>query len=168
MNFLALAAILSTVGMYGLSRYVGHAKTAEAVSSVATLAGAAAEYYNGSDAAQPQGANPQSVHAMRHFPPGSRIPVPEDRTNVRGRRYQSNLADWGTSPWRELRFSIVQPQYYRYSFESQGSGGGAHATVTAEGDIDGDGIRSNYSVTVVPDETLIAHPGLVERKDSEE
>ena len=34
MNFLALAAILSAIGMYALARYVRHAKTVEAVSSV--------------------------------------------------------------------------------------------------------------------------------------
>ena len=34
---------------------------------------AAAEYYNTSDATQPAGATPQAVHAMRHFPPSSRV-----------------------------------------------------------------------------------------------
>ena len=33
MNFLALAAVLSAIGMYALARYVKHAKTVEAVSS---------------------------------------------------------------------------------------------------------------------------------------
>src|SRR5205085_11193729 len=90
MNFLALAAVLSAIGMYALARYVRHAKTVEAVSSVTSLAGAAAEYYNASDATQPTGAAPNAVHAMRHFPPSSRVSVPEDDLTVRGKRYQSN------------------------------------------------------------------------------
>lgn len=168
MNFVGLAAILSAIGMYALARYVRHAKTVEAQSSVASLAGAAAEYYNSSDATQPAGASPQAVHAMRHFPPKSTVSVPEDPLNVRGKRYQSNLADWAVSPWRDLRFSIVQPQCYQYSFDAEGAGASAKATVTAEGDLDGDGVRSLYSLTVAPDTTLTAVPGLMTKKDGEE
>ena len=169
MNFLALAAVLSAIGMYALARYVRHAKTIEAVSSVNALASVAAEYFNASDATQPAGASPSAVHAMRHFPPSSRVPVPVEQSDVRGHRYQSNLADWSASPWRELRFSIVQPQCYRYSFESEGAGATAKALVTAEGDLDGDGIRSSYSLEVTPDQSLTAHPAkTMIKKDVEE
>lgn len=169
MNFLGLAAILSAIGMYALARYVRHAKTVEAQSSVASLAGAAAEYYNASDATQPAGASPSAVHAMRHFPPKSTVPVPEDPLSVRGKRYQSNLADWAVSPWRDLRFSIVQPQCYQYSFDAEGAGASAKATVTAEGDLDGDGVRSLYSLAVTPDSTLTAVPAAqMTKKDGEE
>src|SRR6478672_9967109 len=156
MNFVALAAVLSSIGMYALARYVRHAKTVEAISSVTSLAGASAEYYNSSDATQPTGASPTAVHAMRHFPPSSRVPVPADPLSVRGHRYQSNLADWSASPWRELRFSIVQPQCYQYAFEADGAGATAKALVSAEGDLDGDGARSMYSLTVLPDQGLSA------------
>jgi type II secretory pathway pseudopilin PulG len=145
MNFLALAAVLTAIGMYALARYVRHGKTAEAMESVTRLANGAAEYYNKSDTNQPQGASPQAVHAMRHFPPSARTPVPEDPLGVRGRRYQSNAADWSGSPWRELGFSIIQPQCYQYSFESQGAGAAAKATVIAEGDLDGERGRSTRS-----------------------
>ena len=122
MNFLGLAAVLSAVGMYALARYVRHAKTLEAVSSVASLAGSAAEYYNasGCDAAVRRFA----ARGPRHAPlPAELARVgPGGRPTVRGKRYQSNLADWSASPWRELRFSIVQPQCYRYSFEAEGAG----------------------------------------------
>jgi type II secretory pathway pseudopilin PulG len=156
MNFLALAAVLSAIGMYALARYVRHAKTVEAVSSVTALATSAAGYYNASDATQPAGATPAAIHAMRHFPPTANPPVPSDQDWVRGHRYQSNAADWAASPWRELRFSIVQPQCYRYSFIAEGAGATAKALVTAEGDLDGDGQRSLYSLEVMPDQGLAA------------
>jgi hypothetical protein len=169
MNFLGFVVVLSAIGMYALARYVRHAKTVEAVSSVTSLAQAAAEYYNASDATQPTGAAPHAVHAMRHFPPSSRAAVPADPLSVRGRRYQSNLADWSTSPWRELRFSIVQPQCYQYSFESEGAGATAKALVTAEGDLDGDGIRSLYSLAIEPDVGLTAQVAKkMTKKDVEE
>jgi hypothetical protein len=156
MNFLALAAVLSAVGMYALARYVRHAKTVEAASSITRLASNAAEFYDASDGTQPAGASPAAVHAMRHFPPSSASPVPFDEMNVRGHRYQSNLADWSVSPWRELHFSMVQPQCYRYAFAAEGAGATAKATVTAEGDLDGDGIRSTYALEIAPDQGLAA------------
>lgn len=156
MNFLGLTAILSAIGMFALARYVRHSKTTEATASVTAIAKAAAEYYDTSDATQPTGASPEAVHAMRRFPPSSRVPVPEDPMSVRARRYVSNPADWAASPWRELHFSIVQQQSYQYSFESESAGATAKATVKAEGDLDGDGRRSLYSLGVVPDEKLNA------------
>jgi hypothetical protein len=169
MNFFALAAILTAIGMYALARYVRHNKTAEARESVTRLAMGAAEFYNRSDATQPSGATPQAVHAMRHFPPSSRAAVPDDALTVRARKYQSNASDWAVSPWRELGFSIVQPQCYQYSFEAQGSGASAKALVVAEGDLDGDGTRSRYSLAVSPDESLTAIVAKdMERVDPEE
>ena len=169
MNFFALAAILTAIGMYALARYVRHGKTAEARESLTRLATTAAEFYNRSDATQPSGAAPQAVHAMRHFPPSSRTPVPEDALSVRGKKYQSNGMDWAVSPWKDLGFSIVQPQCYQYSFEASGAGATAKAQVVAEGDLDGDGTRSHYAVTVAPDESLTAMIAReIERIDPEE
>jgi type II secretory pathway pseudopilin PulG len=169
MNFFALAAILAAIAMYGVARYVRHGKTAEAQESVKRLAAETAEFYNRSDATQPSGAAPNAVHAMRHFPPSSRVPVPEDALSVRGRRYQSNAADWAASPWKELKFSIVQPQCYQYSFTATGAGTTARSLVAAEGDLDGDGTRSRYSLAIVPDESLTAQIAKeMERQDPEE
>lgn len=168
LNFLALAAMLSAIAMYALARYVRHAKTVEAVSSLESLATATAEYYNGSDATQPAGATPQAVHAMRHFPPSSRVPVPADALNVRGKRYQSSMADWAVSPWKDLHFTLVQPQYFQYSFEASGAGPSAKAIITAEGDLDGDGGRSLYAITVEPNAQLTAQITPMTRRDAEE
>lgn len=169
MNFFALAAILTAIGMYALARYVRHGKTTEARESVIRLANGAAEFFNASDATQPSGATPQAVHAMRHFPPSSHTPVPADELSVRGRKYQSNSMDWAVSPWKDLGFSIVQPQCYQYSFEAQGSGATARAQVTAKGDLDGDGTRSLYTLQILPDESLTAKVAKdMQRTDPEE
>lgn len=169
MNFFALAAILAAIAMYGVARYVRHGKTSEAQESVKRLAAETADFYNRSDATQPTGASAATVHAMRHFPPSSRVPVPEEQQSVRGKRYQSNGMDWATSPWKELKFSIVQPQCYQYSFTATGAGTTARALVVAEGDLDGDGARSRYSLLIVPDESLTAQIAKeMERQDPEE
>ncbi len=169
MNFVGLAAILSALGMYGLARYVRHAKTAEAAGSVTAIAEAAASYYNASDTNQPVGSAPEAMHAMRHFPPSSKGSVPPDGASVKAKRYQSALPDWSVSPWRDLSFSIPQPQYFAYSFESQGTGATATATAVAHGDLDGDGVTSTYRLKVAPDATFTAKvDSVMERLDPEE
>ncbi len=144
MNALTLAAVLATLGMYVLGRYVRHGKTLEAIGSVRAIAQAAVVYFDESDSTQPAGGPQAAAHAMRHFPASSRGWVPQSPEDVRGKRYQSARADWSPSPWRELNFSITQPQHYRYSFESSGTGKASTASAIAEGDLDGSGARSSY------------------------
>jgi type II secretory pathway pseudopilin PulG len=149
--FLALAALLSALGMYGLARYLRHSRTAEAVGALNTLGASAAAAYDASDATQPAGTEPSAARAMRHFPPSSRTPVPADLADIRGKQYRSASHDWDPSPWRELRFSIPQPQFYAYSFRSEGVGSAATATAVAQGDLNGDGHMSEFSLGIAPD-----------------
>jgi Tfp pilus assembly protein PilE len=175
---LTLAELLGTVGfvtilgalaMYGVAKYLRHSKTAEAVGSTAAIAQAACLYYNESDANQPAGTKPDAAKAMRHFPPSSRASVPASMADVRGKRFQSSIADWSNSPWMEMGFKISTPQFYAYSFESQGAGPSAVATAIAHGDLDGNGIQSTFRANAAPDETLVAKvKGPVEQIDPDE
>jgi Tfp pilus assembly protein PilE len=156
MNFVALAAILSALAMYGLAYYVKRSKTQEASDNLRIIAARAATYYETSDSNQPVGTSTDAAHAMRHFPPSSKTSVPPSTDLVKGQKYRSADADWAASPWRELHFSISQPQCYTYSFESEGSGAAAKATITAQGDLDGDGHLSTYRLTITPDSSFKA------------
>jgi hypothetical protein len=149
--FLGLAGLLSAMGMYGLSLYLRRTKTAEAVGSVRTMAKAAADYYDASDATQPAGTEPTAAKAMRHFPASSRASVPAEMVDVRGKQFQSNAADWSVSPWRDMRFSMPQPQYYAYSFRAEGVGATASATAIAQGDLDADTDESRFTLDIKPD-----------------
>jgi hypothetical protein len=156
LNLLTLGAVVAALAMYGVARYTQHSKTAEAMSAVTTLAKNAATYYDASDSTQPLGAAPDAAHAMRHFPTSAKTPVPADPKLVEGKRYRSSSADWSRPPWKDLGFSIVQPQCYAYNFTSDGSGAQAKATATAQGDLNGDGERSYFSLSVSPDGKLNA------------
>ncbi len=169
MNGLALTCVVGAIAMYFVATYVRHAKTAEAVGSVKALAESAARYYDASDQNQPAGTKPEAARAMRHFPPTAHDSVPPLLADVRGKRYQSVLADWSASPWNEMHFSIPQPQYYAYSFESEGHGAEAKATATAQGDLDADGILSTYRLRIAPDAELHAQVATtMERENGEE
>ena len=169
MNLVGLVGILAGLAMYALARYVQRSKTVEAISTVGALGTNAATFYNASDSNQPAGTKPEAAHAMRHFPASSKDSVPKDFVDVRGKRYASGPGDWSVSPWRELKFSIQQPQYYSYSFQSSGVGTSAKAFAIASGDLDGDGHASTYKLAIEPDPTATAHVAAqVDRLDPEE
>jgi hypothetical protein len=168
LNFIGLLGLVSGVAMYALARYVRHSKTADAVGSLSTLAKASAAYYEASDATQPVGTSPDNAHAMRHFPASSTRSVPPSLDDVKAKRYQSAAADWASTPWHELQFSIPQPQFYAYSYVSEGAGATAKATGIAKGDLDGDGNAATYSITIAPDPQFRAQVGAIVKEDPDE
>jgi hypothetical protein len=155
--------------MYLVARYERHAKAAEAVATLTSIAKLAATYYDASDANPPPGFTAENSHVLRRFPPASRSSVPPDLRDIRGARYQSSPADWSYSPWVDLKFSLVQPQYFAYAFASGGVGPTAHASAIAQGDLDGDGNLSLSTLTVAPDSSLHAVVApVVERSNPED
>ncbi len=165
-NALTLVCVAGAVAMYLYARYTRRERMREAENELSSIARLAAAYYEGSDANQPAGTPPDAAQAMRHFPPSSHESVP--KTVPRGKKYASTQADWSGSPWAELHFSIGQPQYYAYSFESQGRGRQAKCTVMAQGDLDADGKLSRFAVTITADDTLHATIAPMVEQDPEE
>jgi type IV pilus assembly protein PilA len=169
LNFLSLATAIGIVAMVGVARYVRHSRTAEAISSVEAIARGAAAYYEKSDQNQPAGSTVDAMRAMRHFPPSATATVPADVTKVQGTKYKSALGDWGASPWRELRFSIPQAQSFAYTFESEGAGQTAKAAAVARGDLDADGVWSEYRLGIrALDDGRAAVASEVERTNPED
>ena len=124
--------------------YVRRSKTVEATTSIGAMARSAAAYFDASNELQP---------GKRRFPVSSAASVPASVDLVRGKRYASNANDWAVSPWRELKFSMTEPQCYAFQFGAGGQGPQARATATAQGDLDGDGIESAYVLSIAPDAT---------------
>jgi hypothetical protein len=63
-------------------------------------------------------------------------------------KYQSSPTDWNTGDkdtgWSCLKFSMQDPQYFAYSYLSAGSD--TSFTCQANGDLDGDGTASTFSM----------------------
>jgi hypothetical protein len=67
-------------------------------------------------------------------PPAKKIRVPS--------------AEWDSTGWTCLKFSMSEPQFYSYQHESNGALGTAAAyTATALGDLDGDSETSRFELT---------------------
>jgi hypothetical protein len=75
--------------------------------------------------------------------PKSAAPVPAEVPH--GQKYQSAAADWSAT-WKEIGFSMTEPQYFRYSIVTAPDK--KHAVVRAEGDLNGDGKTSLYEMAL--------------------
>lgn len=152
MNFATLALVIAAIAVAGVARYMRHARTAEAMGSLTAMGTGCVAAFDRSDANDPSSGG----HASRRFPTSARQSIPQDRTTISGRRYQSATYEWDVLPWTDLRFSMTQVQSYAYNFTSEGVGASASARATAEGDLDGDKKFSSYALQIVPDTSLSA------------
>ncbi|WP_104986650.1 fimbiral protein pilA [Sorangium cellulosum] len=154
-----LLGILSALAIYGVSRYIASAKTAEAKNTIGAISRAAAAAYEREATAQGLLGEETSAGQTANGLCTSAEPVPADIQDVAGVKYQPRLVpgmdfDTGTpaSGWRCLKFSIAQPIYYQYHYNA-GSGYIASASAAgatgfesaARGDLDGDGVLSTFS-----------------------
>jgi type IV pilus assembly protein PilA len=153
MIVVAIIGILAVLAAYGVRKYIANAKTAEARNSLGRLANASAIAYENEQmtgSVLPVG---QTSLLTRSLCTSASAPVPASITSVQGMKYQSNAADWntdmaGNSGFACLSFTMDEPQYYMYSYTTQGSAApGDSFTATANGDLNGDGVFSTFSLT---------------------
>lgn len=144
-----LIGTMAAIAIFGVRRFIGAAKTAEAKNTIGAIARASEAAYDrevirGSDSTD-------------HRLCGSALPVPA--TVPPGGKYQPRPGmDFDTGDedtgWKCLRFSMTMPIYYQYSYQ-QGSGyvapsqspGSDGFEAAARGDLDADGNISLFVVT---------------------
>ncbi|HEX8792105.1 MAG TPA: type II secretion system protein [Polyangiaceae bacterium] len=176
MIVVAIVGILAVLAVYGVRKYLASAKTAEARNALGRMAQAAVGVYEQehmSGSVLPQG---QAATLSRALCKSASASVPSTASQVQGRKYQSAVSDWnmdsaGNSGFACLHFTIDQPQYYMYCYTLTGSGGNAgdSFTGTANGDLNGDGILSTFSLAgaISPSFTLNIAPNFQETNPEE-
>jgi type IV pilus assembly protein PilA len=161
---LVVLPVFATLAIYGLRKYIANAKTAEARNAVGQIAKDAMAAY--------EGAPGTTGHALCASASQS---VPKSADSIRGAKYQSAQGDWEVDARRNagfacLRFSMDQPQYYMYSYRAVGrSSPGDSFVATANGDLNGDGVLSTFSLTghVQPGGVVEVDPNLLETNPAE-
>ncbi len=152
MIVVAIVGILSVLAIYGVRKYVANAKTAEARNSLGQIAKDAAtavEREKGNNSL----VTPGGVSSlMRVFCSSATNTVPAAVASVKGQKYQSTAADWTgggpTAGWQCLKFVMDEPQYFMYKYAAASTDPVAGGfTATANGDLNGDGNTSAFSVT---------------------
>ncbi|HEX2881296.1 MAG TPA: prepilin-type N-terminal cleavage/methylation domain-containing protein, partial [Polyangiaceae bacterium] len=135
----AIVSILATLAIYGVDKYVKTSKTTEARNTLGQISKDVGTAYL-------REAMEGTVLSLGHTAAKSNAlcppvaPVPVDIAAVRGKKYQSEPADWAQVGWTCLRFGMTDPQYYQYQYTVNGDLGATNTTfqVSAAGDLDAD------------------------------
>ncbi len=141
MIVVAIIGVLAALAIYGVSRYLKHSKTAEATRNLGSIeTGSKNMYQQDTDSTAPSGLGPfvhvfcptQNGLTPIAIPPASKVTAP--------------VGSWSTPTWTCLKFSINEPQFYSYGYQSQGVGGGATYSALATGDLDGNNTFSTFTL----------------------
>jgi type IV pilus assembly protein PilA len=154
MIVVAIVGILAALAIYGVRKYMANAKTAEAKNSLGQLAKDASGAYNREKMAAGVLAAGVSTGVSNTLCQSATATVPASIDSVKGKKYQSAQSEWdGDSQlkgWQCLKFSMSEPQYYMYGYAQSGGTVGANNEkfdATAQGDLDGDGAPSTFTLT---------------------
>ncbi|MBL8684223.1 MAG: hypothetical protein JNK05_33925, partial [Myxococcales bacterium] len=137
MIVVAILGILAAVAIPAMIKYLRRAKTTEAVDKLAFLYRSSSTYATGERVTRGTGAT-----ALAPQFPVSTGPTPA--TIAAGIRVTDAVGTWDSASWQALSFSIADPHYYSFQYESTGTGTAARFTARALGNLDGDGTNSTF------------------------
>jgi type IV pilus assembly protein PilA len=137
MIVVAILGILAAVAIPAFVRYIRRAKTTEAVDKLAYIFRQSSVYVTGERVGRGLGAAVGTVS----FPPTSPL---TPATVPAGTRVVDPAGTWDTPTWQALSFSISDPHYYSYGYDSSGTGATSQFTARACGNLDGDMSYSTF------------------------
>lgn len=147
MIVVAIIGVLAALAIYGVRKYLLNAKTAEAKEGVGRIAKDASSAYDREG--MPAGTLAlTSVAGITHrLCPDAAI-VPANKTEIAGQKYQSSPASWTGIGWNCLKFSMKDPQYFQYQYDSSATTGASGTTfiAIAHGDLNGDTVTSTFTM----------------------
>jgi type IV pilus assembly protein PilA len=144
--------IMAALGIYGTRKYLAAAKTSEAKNTIGAIMRGAVAAYERESGGETLLADDAKGATYTHQRCKTARPVPH--TVPKGVKYQPSTSDWATGSadtgWPCLRFSMDQPMYYQYSYETGAGTGKSGATAggfeaSARGDLNGDGVTSLFA-----------------------
>jgi type IV pilus assembly protein PilA len=147
MIVVAIVGILAALAIYGVRKYMANAKTAEARNGIGQMGKDGVTAYFKEGMAPTVLGLGSSTGTSNQICPSVSGKVPTGKTAIAGKKFQSSPNNW-SGGWDCLHFSMNDPQYYMYGYTASGASAvGDSFTCTAEGDLDGDGTTSLFSVT---------------------
>jgi type IV pilus assembly protein PilA len=165
MIVVAIVGILAVLAVYGVRKYITNAKTAEARNSLGQIGKDAVAAFEKESMSSQVIALGSTVGFSRGMCASGSAKIPAALTGVGGKKYQSVPSDWaqtatvGTSAlpigFNCMKFTMNDPQYFMYGYVSSGGAVpqvaalgnvGTTFTATAEGDLDGNGAGSIFTL----------------------
>ena len=136
MIVVAIIGILAAVAIPAFMKYIRRSKTTEATMNIRKLYDSSVTYYETEHAAQ-------NGSILNRYFPSSNAWVPGQGTCCAQTGQKCNpasyAASWATANWTALNFSVDDPFYYSYQYDSSGSDSTAQFTASASGDLNCDG-----------------------------
>ncbi len=137
MIVVAIIGILAAVAIPAFLRYIKRSKTTEAIQNIGLIFRGAISYFEAEH-------NERSGNTKPRMFPSTIGPSPALSVLSNGQKVQPDPAYWNAEGWHALSFSLGEPHYFAYRFESSGTGNAAFFTVGAHGDLDADGTYSTF------------------------
>jgi type IV pilus assembly protein PilA len=175
MIVVAIVGVLAVLAVYGVRKYIANSKTTEARNSLGQIAKDAAtafEKESGSPAVTTIGSSSTLLRQL--CATSNKVPPAPPQSA----KFQSSPADWGAGPtanaqaatsWACLKFSLEQPQYYAYQYVATNTTSTAGAySATAEGDLNGDGNTSLFTVNGSVQSGALATSPMIGEANAEE
>lgn len=151
-------AIISYLAISGVKKYTQSAKTSEAKNNIGAIARNAMYAYESEQPMNELVSEGATREVESHVLCKSAKPVPTEIP--KGRKYQPSPQDFKstrTEGWTCLRFEFFDPSYYQYDYRVGGGYKGPKRggpdpgpdgfEASAEGDLDGDGTTSLFTIT---------------------
>jgi type IV pilus assembly protein PilA len=165
MIVVAIVGILAVLAIYGVRKYVANAKTAEARNSLGQIAKDAASAAEREKGTTPIVSASSTSTILRAFC-ATAVSVPA--TIPAGQKYQSSKNDWtsgdAVTGWTCIKFAMEEAQYYQYGYQATSTSAVSGGFVaTANGDLNGDGVFSTFSVSGSAENAMITiSPNILE------
>jgi len=140
MIVVAIIGILAAVAIPAFMKYIRRSKTTEASMNVRKLFDSSVSYY------EAEHADRAGAILAKQFPASvATTPSTKCCTNA-GEKCtpDPNLWQDAAGTWASLNFSVDDPFYYQYQYDSAGTDTGSSFTARATGDLDCDDIYSTF------------------------
>jgi type IV pilus assembly protein PilA len=146
MIVVAIIGILAAVAIPAFMKYMRKSKTTEAVQGVKKIYDGARSYYLEENTARGTG-----IVIGKQFPGPSVATTPTNRCCLStGGKCQPSPTDWDNptdgAVWSALKFSMEDPFYFQYAYDSSGTDTGSMFTARALGDLDCDTRLSTFEM----------------------
>ena len=146
MIVVAIIGILAAVAIPAFMKYIRRSKTAEATMNLRKIFDSSVSYFNEEHALRNGDIIPrQFPNAITSTPPGG-APGP-GCTAGSSQKIQPDSTMFSLATWQALNFSVDDPFYYQYTYESSGStstGVSSEFTARANGNLDCDAVLSTF------------------------
>jgi type IV pilus assembly protein PilA len=148
MIVVAIVGVLAALAIYGVRKYIANAKTAEARNSLGQMSKDASAAYSREGMAGAVLTPGTTAELSNSLCASAAATVPAALATVAGKKYQSTVAEWNAGDaltgWQCLKFSMQEPQYYRYGYTATAPQGAF--TGSASGDLDADTTASVFTI----------------------